>query len=89
MRCCIEFWLKAVMWQVVLLGDAAHSMSPVLGQACNCGLEDAQVFAGVSQCRVSQYRTMDAEQLVSAAEARGWPCSSQLGDHVVGLQSPG
>ena len=39
------------MWQVVLLGDAAHSMSPVLGQACNCGLEDAQVFAGV--CLVS------------------------------------
>ena len=35
-------------WQAVLLGDAAHSMSPVLGQACSCGMEDAAVFAGVS-----------------------------------------
>ena len=35
-------------WQAVLLGDAAHSMSPVLGQACSCGMEDATVFAGVS-----------------------------------------
>ena len=36
-------------WQVVLMGDAAHSMAPTLGQACNCGLEDAQVFAGRSR----------------------------------------
>ena len=33
--------------QMVLLGDAAHPMSPMLGQALDCGLEDVAVFAEV------------------------------------------
>lgn len=35
--------------KVVLLGDAAHTMSPILGQGLNCGLEDVAVFADVLQ----------------------------------------
>lgn len=34
---------------IVMLGDAAHTMSPILGQGLNCGLEDIQVFANVLQ----------------------------------------
>lgn len=35
--------------QIVLLGDAAHTMSPVLGQGLNAGLEDVAVFADCLQ----------------------------------------
>ena len=35
--------------QVVLLGDAAHTMTPILGQGLNCGLEDVIVLADVLQ----------------------------------------
>ena len=31
--------------QTVLLGDSAHTMSPVLGQGLNSGLEDVVTFA--------------------------------------------
>ena len=33
--------------QTVLLGDAAHTMTPVMGQGLNCGLEDVSVFASM------------------------------------------
>ncbi|DBA80226.1 hypothetical protein WJX79_006530 [Trebouxia sp. C0005] len=31
--------------KVVLMGDAAHTMTPILGQGLNCGLEDVAIFA--------------------------------------------
>ena len=43
-------WLAAALMpatQTVLLGDAGRCISPVLGQGCNAGLEDAAVFAQV------------------------------------------
>lgn len=43
--------------QVLLLGDAAHTMSPVLGQGLNSGLEDVAVFA---QCLEQHQGDVDA-----------------------------
>ena len=31
--------------QVALIGDAAHSVTPVLGQGCNSSLEDCAILA--------------------------------------------
>ena len=33
----------------MLLGDAAHTMTPVLAQGCNSGLEDAKLFSEMLQ----------------------------------------
>ena len=30
--------------QVALVGDAGHTMTPILGQGCNSGLEDARLL---------------------------------------------
>lgn len=38
-----------MLLQVVLLGDAAHTMTPILGQGLNCGLEDVIAFAETVQ----------------------------------------
>ena len=43
--------------QTVLLGDAAHTMTPALGQGLNSGLEDAAVFA---QCLERHQGNVDA-----------------------------
>ena len=57
-------------WQVVLMGDAAHSMSPTLGQACNCGLEDAKIFAG----KLVAYMLFSVKCPCSECAARGPRC---------------
>ena len=43
--------------QTVLLGDAAHTMTPRLGQGLNSGLEDVAVFA---QCLERHQGNVDA-----------------------------
>lgn len=35
--------------QVVLMGDAAHTMTPILGQGLNCGHEDVAVFSQIME----------------------------------------
>lgn len=37
--------LYVLYLQTVSLGDAAHTMSPALGQGLNAGLEDVDVFS--------------------------------------------
>ena len=49
--------LHCVALQTVLLGDAAHTMSPVLGQGLNAALEDVGVFA---QCLEQHQGNVDA-----------------------------
>ena len=70
-------------WQVVLMGDAAHSMSPTLGQACNCGLEDAKIFAGtLPLCMLSSVFQAETSMKVkcpcSECAAAGFPSEMYL-----------
>ncbi len=44
----------------MLLGDAAHTMSPILGQGLNSGMEDVAVFA---QCLEQQQGNVDTALL--------------------------
>ena len=48
----------------MLLGDAAHTMTPVLGQGCNSGMEDAVIFA-----RMLQQSDADLDGLLPAYSA--------------------
>ena len=68
-------------WQVVLMGDAAHSMSPTLGQACNCGLEDAKIFAGKHPLSVlsSGFQAEDSMK-VKCPVLRVGSCRFPIGD---------
>ncbi len=34
---------------LVFMGDAAHCVQPYMGQGCNCGMQDALLFAQVGQ----------------------------------------
>ena len=52
----------------MLLGDAAHTMTPVLGQGCNSGLEDAMIFA-----RMLQQSDGDLDSLLPAYSAARLP----------------
>ena len=64
--------------QTVLLGDSAHTMSPVMAQGLNSGLEDVVVFAQLlQQCQgnvdsalpaYSQARLPDIEALLTINE---------------------
>ena len=52
----------------MLLGDAAHTMTPVLGQGCNSGMEDAVIFA-----RMLQQCDGDLDRLLPAYSAARLP----------------
>ena len=54
--------------QVVLLGDAAHTMTPILGQGLNCGLEDVIVLA-----HVLQQHADDVDLALPAYNHMRWP----------------
>ena len=56
------------MLQVVLLGDAAHTMTPILGQGLNCGLEDVIVFADVLEQHAG-----DVNSALPAYNHARWP----------------
>ena len=59
-------WCYAL--QVVLLGDAAHTMTPILGQGLNCGIEDVQVFANTLQLHEG-----NVEATLPAYHRARWP----------------
>lgn len=50
------------------MGDAAHTMTPVLGQGLNCGLEDVGVFA-----RVLKQHQGNVDRALPAYNSMRWP----------------
>jgi 2-polyprenyl-6-methoxyphenol hydroxylase-like FAD-dependent oxidoreductase len=55
--------------RVVYLGDAAHAMSPQLGQGANLALWDAMVLADA----LAAHETLPAGALAAYSHARGAP----------------
>ena len=69
-HCSPVEWLPEVAWscgQVVLIGDAAHAMSPMMGQGGCMAIEDALVLAGELR------RAPDIPSAVAAFGARRRP----------------
>ena len=46
--------------QVLLIGDSAHTMTPILGQGLNTGLEDSRIFASVLRDTLASGGGIDA-----------------------------